>query len=123
MLGGHPLSLCMRSYEWPSYFFCRLRRDAGRLERRLASYMQHQLKLPPLALSAIFLVRPVVYLYILLWLACCPIAAKFEVRICIIRLESCSSSAASLLLYLLYPYGANFEAVVGVMQDRVYNAA
>ena len=60
---------------------CRIRRDAGRLERRLASFLQYKLRAPPLLLTVIFSVRPRTYLLFLLWVICCPIAARFEVSL------------------------------------------
>jgi len=60
---------------------CRIRRDAGRLERRLAAFLQYNLRAPPLLLTVIFSIRPRTYLLFLLWVICCPIAARFEVSL------------------------------------------
>ena len=77
---AYSFSLCGTSSATRAAYACRIRRDAGRLERRLAAYLQHKLRAPPLLLTVIFSIRPRTYLLFLLWVVCCPIAARFEVR-------------------------------------------
>ncbi|KAK9824159.1 hypothetical protein WJX72_008159 [[Myrmecia] bisecta] len=60
-------------------FTFQLPATASRLQRRLAHFLLHTLHLPDLVLALLFGIRSRVWLALLAWIACAPLASRLEV--------------------------------------------